>query len=385
MKDRIIVSECVTNGHPDKIADRIADEILGEFYTLDPNTRAGIEVMVKDNIVVLGGEVTSVSTVDYDTIVRRVYQQLNFPEWHGLAPDKIKVINLLGKQSLEINSGVDREDGSIGAGDQGFVCGFATNETPEYLGLGQYIAKKICRFIERSEGFGPDGKSQVIVRYDSFGKAHVESILVSSMHHGTWDSLANAKAYISWSIVTNDVGFDKDIFENYIKGAHVVVNPCGEWHTGGPVADCGVTGRKIVVDQFGGYCSVGGGNLTGKDMSKVDRSGAYMARYLAKNIVASGAADTAKVELSYMIGVPEPSSMDVQVNDEPVKSKRLSDIILNNIDLTPQGIINRFGRVPYSAIACYGHYGVSEDVNGFDISKMYGWEQTDMTDLFKNV
>lgn len=381
IRDRIIVSESVTNGHPDKIADRIADEILGGFYAQDRDTRAGIEVMVKDNIVVLGGEVTSNGTVDYDKIVRNVYRELNFPEWHGLVPDNIKIINLIGKQSVEIHAGVDKEDGSIGAGDQGFVCGYATNETPMYLGLGHYIAKVICRFIENSEFLGPDGKSQVVVRYDGFGTPHVESILVSSMHHGELESLDDMREYIRDSIRNNEIGLEEGILHKYVENAVIDVNPCGAWYMGGPVADCGVTGRKIVVDQFGGYCSVGGGNLTGKDMSKVDRSGAYMSRYLAYNIVAAGVADEAKVELSYMIGVPEPSSLCVQIDGKPVTASRIENIIWENVDLTPKGIMDRFSYVPYSIIAHYGHYGV----NGLANVPLYPWEISDIVGLFNKV
>lgn len=391
MCKRTIVSECVTNGHPDKIADRIADTILDEFNKVDTNVRAGIEVMVKDNIVVLGGEISSSKTVDYDSIVREIYKDLKFPANHGLSPDNIKIINLIGKQSPEIHKGVDGGD-DIGAGDQGFVCGYATNETPAYLGLGHYIAKCICRFIEDSKYIGPDAKSQVIIEYDEQGVAHLKSILVSTMHNDALENLNDVRVHIEECIKKNLINVDQDIYEKYINqpGWKLDINPCGEWHIGGPVSDCGVTGRKIVVDQFGGYCKVGGGALVGKDMTKVDRSGAYMCRYLAKNIVASGLCDCAKVELSYMIGVPEPSSVYVWMNRNRELEDKVVDIIKNNVSLTPSGIIKRFNIMnerSYHAIGRYGHYGVPEIYYGEEgeewIYDLYPWEKTDIKHLFE--
>lgn len=388
MRKRTIVSECVTNGHPDKIADRIADNILNEFNKVDKNVRAGIEVMVKDNIVILGGEISSTGTVDYDAIVRDVYSDLNFPVNHGLTPDNIKIINLIGKQSPEIHNGVDGGN-DIGAGDQGFVCGYATNETPAYLGLGHYIAKCICRFIEGRAFIGPDAKSQVIVEYDEFGNAHLKSILVSTMHYDALENLEDLRAHIEECIKKNRVGIDKNIFEKYINqhGWELDINPCGSWHIGGPVSDCGVTGRKIVVDQYGGYCKVGGGALVGKDMTKVDRSAAYMSRYLAKNIVASGICDCAKVELSYMIGVPEPSSVYVWMNRNREFEDRVVDIIKKKVKLTPGGIIKCFGvdNGRYSFIGKYGHYGVPEIYfSGCNWAyDVYPWEKTDIKNIFE--
>lgn len=388
MCKRTIVSECVTNGHPDKIADRIADNILNEFNKVDVNVRAGIEVMVKDNIVVLGGEINSTGTIDYDAVVRDVYRKLNFPVNHGLTPDNIKIINLIGKQSPEIHNGVDGGV-DIGAGDQGFVCGYATNETPAYLGLGHYIAKCICSFIEGRAFIGPDAKSQVIVEYDEFGNAHLKSILVSTMHYDALENLEDLRVHIEECIKKNLVDIDKNIFEKYINqpGWKLDINPCGSWHIGGPVSDCGVTGRKIVVDQYGGYCKVGGGALVGKDMTKVDRSAAYMSRYLAKNIVASGICDCAKVELSYMIGVPEPSSVYVWMNRNREFEDRVADIIKQKVKLTPGGIIKRFGvdNGRYSFIGKYGHYGVPEIYfNGSDWAyDVYPWEKIDIKNIFE--
>lgn len=385
---RTVVSEYVGFGHPDKVADQVSDALLDEFLKQDPNTRAGIEVMVKDNIVVLGGEVKSQGKIDYDSTVRRVFENLPYPANHHLSADEIKVINLIGKQSPEISKGVDQGNGVIGAGDQGFVVGMATSETEDYMPLGMHIAKNVCQYIAiQSElGLGPDCKSQVIVVCDEKGHAYIDSILVSTMHQG---NLEADRKMIETLIRQNRMRFSTYILAKYfLCTAHkpkIIVNPNGEWHMGGSVSDCGMTGRKIVVDQFGGYCSVGGGNLHGKDMSKVDRSGAYMARYLAKNIVAAGIADRAKVELSYMIGVPQPSSINIEMNRN---QDRTDDIVLwikDHIDLSPRGIIQRFeGGFPrYYNTALRGHYGKTDkEMQDDNNEKLYPWEKTDLSRVF---
>lgn len=376
---KIIASEYVSKGHPDKIADQVSDAILDECLRQNPDTRAGIEVLIKDNTVVLGGEVTTNAIVDYDGISKDVIDSLHFPESHGLNRENIKVINLIGKQSQEINNGVDQSDDVIGAGDQGFCVGFASNETDVFMPLGIYLAKKICTYVaSRSDlTLGPDTKAQVIVEYDDEGNAVcLKSILVSTMHQNSLDEVRKQVCDI---ILGNSMGIEESVFDRYIKdNADIItVNPCGSWHIGGPVSDCGVTGRKIVVDQFGGYANVGGGNLHGKDMTKVDRSAAYMARYIAKNIVAAGIAATAKVELSYMIGLPEPSSMNIELTNAKVDVEKLKAWLRENVSCTPKAIINRFeGTSPkYHNTAINGHYGV----NGND--EMYPWEKLDLAEI----
>ena len=371
---KVITSEYVSYGHPDKIADQISDALLDEFLKQDPNARTGIETMVKDNIVVLGGEVNSTAHIDYDKVVRSVYDKIKFPKSHGLNPENIKVVNLIGKQSEEIHSGVDKENDDIGAGDQGFVVGFASNETPEYLPLGYYIAKKICQFVadKLGDSFGPDVKSQVVVEYD--GKdVNISSILVSSMHQCPLDI---ARITIKDAILNNDCGIDDKIFDKYINsGTGIVINPCGTWNIGGPISDCGVTGRKIVVDQYGGYCNVGGGAYSGKEMTKVDRSASYMARYIAKNIVANGIADTAKVEIAYMIGVSKPVALNIELNRNNDKVEKIIEYINNNVDITPSGIMKRFNYAypRYEYLARNGHYG--DNTNDY---LHYTWEITDL-------
>ena len=381
---KTVVCEYVGFGHPDAVADQVSDALLDEFLRQDPNTRAGIEVMVKDNIVVLGGEVKSQGKIDYDSTVRKVFENLPYPVNHHLSAGEIKVINLIGKQSPEISRGVDQEGGIIGAGDQGFVVAMASNESEDYMPLGMHIAKKICQYIasQTALGFGPDCKSQVITVYDEKGHAYIDSILVSTMHQGDLD--ADRKT-IETMIRHNRMGFSDYVLTKYFlctsNKPKIIVNPNGEWRIGGSVSDCGVTGRKIVVNQFGGYCPVGGGNLGGKDMSKIDRSAAYMCRYLAKNIVAAGISDTARVELSYMIGVPQPSSINIELNRSQDRTDDIIQWIKDNVDLSPSGIIKRFdGGFPrYYNTALNGHYGkTDEEMKDFETAKLYPWEKTDL-------
>ena len=381
---RTVVCEYVGFGHPDAVADQVSDALLDEFLKQDPNTRAGIEVMVKDNMVVLGGEVKSKGKIDYDSTVRKVFNSLPYPANHHLSADEIKVINLIGKQSPEISRGVDKEDGTVAAGDQGFVVAMASNETEDYMPLGMHVAKKVCQYVasQTALGFGPDCKSQVITVYDEKGHAYIDSILVSTMHQGDLDA---GRKTIETMIRHNRMGFSDYVLTKYfLCTAHkpkIIVNPNGEWRIGGSVSDCGITGRKIVVNQFGGYCSVGGGNIGGKDLSKIDRSAAYMCRYLAKNIVAAGISDTAKVELSYMIGVPQPSSINIELNRNQDRTDDIIQWIKDHVDLSPSGIIRRFdGGYPRNLhTARYGHYGKSDkEMEDKAIARIYPWERTDI-------
>ncbi len=390
--NRTVISEYVGIGHPDKVADQISDALLDEFLRKDPNTRAGIEVMIKDNIVVLGGEVKSEGQIDYERIVREAIDNIWYPDDHNLSGDDIKVINLIGKQSPEISRSVDQESGIIGAGDQGFCVGFASNETEDLMPLGVYLARKLCECNDNCMlDLGPDIKSQVVVTYKEKGMAHVDSILVSTMHQC---SLEECRSAIYDYIMTNKIHISDDIFLKHIieDQPEITINPAGEWHIGGSISDCGMTNRKIVVDQYGGYAPVGGGGLSGKDMSKVDRSGAYMCRYLAKNIVAADLADTAKVELAYIIGQPQPCAINIELdnfdkdsekrsNSNPNLAEDLTQWIRENIDLSPKSIIERFdGLEPrFHEVSLSGHFGHPDD-RIEESFRYFPWEETDIAD-----
>lgn len=387
---KIVTSEYVSYGHPDKVADQISDALLDAYLYEDKNTRAGIETMIKDNIVVVGGEVKSNANVDVESIVRITMDSIGYPKSHKLGGKDVKIVNLIGEQSQEISSGVDREDcDCIGAGDQGFVVGMASNETSEYIPLGYYIARKICNGVCKIIGFGPDVKTQVCVEYG--GRVpKVKSIIVSTMHSEDI-SVEKVRETVEEMIKTNwyngENVMNDETFIEFIKDKKIdyYINVNGEWHIGGPISDCGLTGRKIVVDQYGGYCNVGGGAFSGKDMSKVDRSAAYMCRYLAKNIVDTGLVGEAKVELSYIISEPQPCAINIELKD--IKDERIDDLkeqiekfIVNNVDLTPNGIIDRFfpcgvGPIFFNT-ARNGHFG-------FNFDEWYPWEYTDLSNKIK--
>ena len=389
---KIVTSEYVSYGHPDKVADQVSDALLDDYLTIDSNTRAGIETMIKDNIVIVGGEVkTEATNVNIEQTVRNVLDLVNYPDSHKLHGNDIKIINLIGEQSQEISKGVDRDDcDCIGAGDQGFVVGFASNETNEYIPLGVYVARQICKGVTLVDGLGPDVKTQVCVEYGA-RLPKIKSIVVSTMHSDVFD-IENVRRIIDNLIKTNRVGInnvmDDEVFFRYIKDKNIdyFINVNGTWVIGGPISDCGLTGRKIVVDQYGGYCNVGGGAFSGKDMSKVDRSGAYMCRYLAKNIVDAGLADEARVELSYVIGEPQPCAIKVELKNAhttPIANldKQIEMYIKENIDLTPKGIIERFfpcGMKPiFFNTARNGHFGYNDN------TALYPWEKLDLSDKLR--
>ena len=389
---KIVTSEYVSYGHPDKVADQISDALLDNYLTQDSNTRAGIETMIKDNIVIVGGEIkTDATNINVEQVVRNVLDLVNYPDSHKLHGKDIKIINLIGEQSQEISNGVDRDDcDCIGAGDQGFVVGMASNETNEYMPLGVYVARQICKGVTSVQGLGPDVKTQVCVEYGA-RVPKIKSIVVSTMHSDAFD-IDKVRKIVNNLIKTNRVGInnvmDDEVFLEYIKDKKIdyFINVNGEWIIGGPISDCGLTGRKIVVDQYGGYCNVGGGAFSGKDMSKVDRSGAYMCRYLAKNIVDAGLADEAKVELSYIISEPQPCAIKVELKNAHTTQianldKQIEKYIKENIDLTPKGIIDRFfpcGIKPiFYNTARNGHFGYNDNTT------FYPWEKLDLSDKLR--
>lgn len=374
---RLITSESVSFAHPDKISDQISDGILDAFLEKDPKCKVAVETMVKDNTVVLGGEVTSKFSIDYDKVVRDIVGTFGYTLEHGFNPKTLTIINLIGKQSVEINSAVDVGD-SVTAGDQGFMVGYATNETSTSMPLGMYISKKLVDHISIMDGLGPDTKSQVTIEEDSeSGTKRVHTILVSTMHDESI-SLDGVIKIIENEIRNNSIELDSDIHSLIDSDTKIVINPAGQWNIGGPISDCGLTGRKIVVDQYGPYCPVGGGAYSGKDSSKVDRSGAYLSRYIAKNIVNAGLSDECKVEISYMIGRPDPTSLNIdtfgQYDDE-----KLIKIIEELIDMRPSSISEKFGLESPDGWSylqtAKGHYG----------NDIFPWEKLDIVDKIKSM
>lgn len=374
---RLLTCESVAYGHPDKIADQIGDAILDALLEQDPNTKAGIEVMVKDNCVVLGGEIKTSAIINYDDIVKNTVKELNFSLEHGFHYSTLTIINLLGKQSIEINKAVELSNDLIAAGDQGFMVGFASNDTSNYMPLGIHLSKKIVDWVVSIYGFGPDAKSQITVEYDEINKnKRIHTIVVSTMFLKSI-SLENVRNIIKTGIQNNLMELDKNIFNLIDDNTKIIVNPSGEWFIGGTISDAGISGRKLIVDSYGAYCQIGGGNFSGKDYSKLDRSGAYLARYIAKNIVASNISSQCKVEIAYIIGVLEPISLNIDTFGE-ADDEKLINIIRELVKMTPTDICNRFDlkKPIYYNTSRHGHFGIADrpweklDLT-YDIEKLY--------------
>ena len=347
-------TEYVSYGHPDKVSDQISDAILDSILEEDENSRVAVEVMVKDNLVVLGGEINTTANPNYEKIVKSVVKDIGYinPD-HGFYYKNLTIINVIGKQSREIHSAVDSDE--LGAGDQGFMVGYATNETETYMPLGIYISKMIGLLVMEMDGLGPDVKTQVTIDEEN---NRVHSVVVSTMHNKKL-SVEQVRSILVDHITNNSMHLTDDIFILFDENTEIHINPAGTWNIGGPVSDCGLTGRKIVVDQYGPYCPIGGGAFSGKDGSKVDRSGAYLSRYIAKNIVASGIVNKCRVELSYMIGVAEPTSLYIDTYDVEIDKNLLINIVKNHFPLKPQEIINHLHLTKpiFYDTARNGHYG----------------------------
>ena len=332
---RLFSTEQISKYHPDKYADQISDAILTECIRQDKNSHCGIETMVKDYTVVLGGEITTNAVIDYEAIVNRVADKLNY------RVDKI--INLIGKQSPEINGAVVADE-NIGAGDQGIMFGYATSETESYLPFGFDLANKIIKIIEKdvveNSVLLGDAKCQVTVDLDNPGT--VEEILVSVCHRDTYN-LEEIRDYI------------KKLLDGVASPKKWTINPAGTWNVGGAISDCGLTGRKIVCDQYGGYCAVGGGAFSGKDPSKVDRSATYMARKIAVDLVKNYDLKWCEVQLAYAIGVAEPVSVNIKSDKD---NYNFAGVVKNTYDLTPRGIIKELDllNVDYEKLAEGCHF-----------------------------
>lgn len=388
-KYKLFTSESVTEGHPDKIADQISDSILDEILSQDPLARVACETSVTTGLVLVAGEITTQAYVDIQKIVRNTVSEIGYNNGdYGFDGKAIAVLTAIDEQSPDIAQGVDKalEDRdsdenieSIGAGDQGLMFGYANNETPDYMPMPIYLAHNLARQLSKVRKDGtlkylrPDGKTQVTVAYDENGKpAYVDTIVVSTQHDENVKQIQihqDIKKYVIDPIVPK---------EWLIEETKYFINPTGRFVIGGPVGDAGLTGRKIIVDTYGGYARHGGGAFSGKDATKVDRSAAYAARYVAKNIVAAGLADKAEIQLAYAIGVAHPVSISV---DTFGTGKVSEDIIVSAIkehfDLRPAGIIKMLNlrRPIYKQTAAYGHFGRRD----IDVP----WEKLDKVDQLK--
>lgn len=372
MLKKLITSESVTEGHPDKICDQISDAILDSIMEKDPYGRVACETCITTGLVLVMGEITTNANIDVPSIVRNTVRKIGYNDSkYGFDADTCGIIVCLDKQSEDIALGVNealeakakKDKARIGAGDQGMMFGYATNETEEYMPLSIVLAHKLSKQLSNVRKSGrlkylrPDGKTQVTIEYDGNTPKRIDTIVCSVQHD---ENISQDKIY-------------KDIFKYVIEdiipeglmddNTNVYVNPTGRFVIGGPHGDSGVTGRKIIVDTYGGCAYHGGGAFSGKDCTKVDRSAAYMARYLAKNIVALGLAEKCEVQLSYAIGIANPVSVNVNTFGTGKKDDELlAEFIYNNFDLTPSGIIDIFKlrRPIYEQVASYGHFGRTE-------------------------
>lgn len=370
----LFTSESVTEGHPDKISDQISDAILDAILAQDPTGRVACETLVTTGLAVVAGEITTTATINYKQIIRETIHEIGYNDaTYGYDSNTCSVIDAVGTQSPDIAQGVD----TGGAGDQGLMFGFACNETPELMPMPIQLAHNLTKKLSEVRRDGtlpylrPDGKSQVSVEYRDGRPFRVDAVVISSQHADD---------------VTNEQ-LRSEIMEKVIKAVIPTnlldentkyhINPTGRFVVGGPMGDAGLTGRKIIVDTYGGYAPHGGGAFSGKDPTKVDRSAAYMARYIAKNIVAAGLAEKCTVQLAYAIGVAEPVSVLIDTHGTgKVDENKLSDAVRKNFSLNPKGIIETLDlRKPiYKATAAFGHFG----------REGFSWENTDKADALLN-
>ena len=371
MSDRFLfTSESVTEGHPDKIADQVSDAILDACLEQDPYSRVAAETLTATGLVVIAGEITTKAYVDFQSLVRGVVASIGYDNaLYGFDSNTCAVISTINKQSGDIAQGVD----TGGAGDQGMMFGYASNETPELKPAPISLAHKLCRQLTAVRKSGklpylrPDGKSQVTVEYDENGKpARIDAVVISSQHS---ESVSNEELHADILKYVIQAVLPAEWLDEHTK---YHINPTGRFVIGGPMGDTGLTGRKIIVDTYGGAGRHGGGAFSGKDPTKVDRSAAYMARYIAKNIVAAGLADRAEVQLAYAIGVADPVSVRIDTfGTGKVGEAKLTELVRANFSLKPKGIIESLNlrRPIYQKTAAYGHFGRTEPE--------FTWEATD--------
>ncbi|NJD05625.1 MAG: methionine adenosyltransferase [Methylococcaceae bacterium] len=377
----IFTSESVSEGHPDKVADQVSDAVLDELLKQDPKSRVAVETLVKTGMVVLAGEVTTTAWVDTEELVRKVVRDIGYdnPEigfdWQSCA-----VLTAIGKQSPDIAMGVDESNQhEQGAGDQGLMFGYATDETDVLMPAPiTYSHRLVQRQAEVRKHkvlpwLRPDAKSQVTLRYENDKPVAVDAVVLSTQHSPEI-SQKDIREAVMEEIILHVL--PKEWLH---KDTKYFINPTGQFIVGGPVGDCGLTGRKIIVDTYGGMARHGGGAFSGKDPSKVDRSAAYMARYVAKNVVAAGLANRCEVQVSYAIGVAEPTSVAVDTfGTSKIPEEKLSLLIREHFDMRPKGLITALNllRPIYRATAAYGHFGRTED--------SFTWEKTDKAEILRD-
>jgi len=373
-------SESVTEGHPDKVCDQISDAILDACLKQDPNSRVACEVCATTNYVFVFGEITTLAVIDVQTIVREVIRTIGYKNIEGFDCEDVEIKVLLKKQSTDIALGVDETTNKeIGAGDQGIIFGFATNDTKTYMPLGAYYASLLSQrlaFVRKTElvkGLLPDGKTQVTIKYNNGKPVAIDTIVVSTQH-------IEALTLDEVRTIVMDEVIRKVIPDNLLnEETKFYINPTGRFVLGGPAGDSGLTGRKLIVDTYGGYARNGGGAFSGKDATKVDRSAAYMARYLAKNIVASGICDECELQLGFAIGVSQPVSLHMKTKNAKVDNAIIEAAIKNSFDLSPMGMIKKLNLLApqYQKTSNYGHFGREDQ--GFS------WENLDSVEIFKKL
>jgi len=393
LKEYLFTSESVTEGHPDKVADQISDGVLDAVLSEDPYGRVACETLVNTGLVVVSGEISTDCYVDIQSVVRETIRRIGYVDADlGFSADSCAVLNAIDKQSPDIAQGVNRayearEDGSgddeldiAGAGDQGMMFGYATNETPELMPLPISLAHKLAKRLADVRKAGildylrPDGKTQVSVRYQDGRPVQIEKLLISTQHKAGIEALIPDDL---WEHVVEPI-LPKDLYDPAELRKNYLVNPTGRFVIGGPVGDCGLTGRKIIVDTYGGMARHGGGAFSGKDPSKVDRSAAYAARWVAKNVVAAGLAHRCEVQVAYAIGVAHPVSVMVETfGTEQIDQEQIARLVSEFFDLRPGAFREelRVHRPIYQKTAAYGHFGRDDDD--------FTWERTDRADALR--